>query len=56
MLIKTFLSDNFTGRLDRAKFVDEPSLMISRDINCYGYVLKNKAEIIPILVMSIYRL
>ena len=56
MLIKTFLSNNLTRRLDRAKFVDEPSLMISRDINCYGYVLKNKAEIIPILVMSIYRL
>ena len=45
MLIKTFLSNNFTRRLDRAKSVDEPALMISRNVNRYGYVLKYKMNI-----------
>ena len=46
MLIKTFLSNNFTRRLDRAKSVDEPALMISRNVNRYGYVLKYKVKMI----------
>ena len=46
MLIKTFLSNNLTRRLDRAKSVDEPSLMISRNVNRYGYVLKYKVKMI----------
>ena len=51
MLIKTFLSNNFTRGLDRAKFVDEPALMIGRNVNRYGYVLKDKIKIIPIFAV-----
>ena len=51
MLIKTFLSNNFTWRLYRAKFVDEPALMIGRNVNRYGYVLKDKMKTIPNFVV-----
>ena len=51
MLIKTFLSNNFTRTLDRTKFMDEPSLMISRNVNRYGNVLKYKMNFIPSLVI-----
>ena len=57
MLIKTFLSNNFTRRLDRAKFVDEPSLVISRNVNRYGYVLKYKVKMIislGIIIRGLY--
>ena len=51
MLIKTFLSNNFTRRLDRTKSVDEPALMISRNVNRYGYVLKYKMNFITSLII-----